>query len=750
MKTIFKIAKFELSTMFYSPIAWLVLVLFMIQCGMNYADAISGLHYAVKMNFRINNGITFDVFSHQSFGMFNEVLRNAYLFIPLLTMGLISKELYSGSIKLVLSSPVTAVQLVLGKYLTMLIYIGFMSLCLAAVVFFAGLSIANVDYSLILFGIMAFYVLSATYAAIGLLISSLTSYQVVAAVGTLALLGFLNYIGEIGQGVPYIEDLTYWLSLSGRTQEMVFGLLTTNDIIYFIVIIALFLSLSVLKIAFSRNMMSKPKKTMVYAMVFGIAFLLAYVGSIPDLISFYDTTDSKLNTLTKESIDVIDQIDGQVTMTSYVNIFDGNVFDATPENRKNDEEKFRKYRRYLPDLKMEYVYFYDEIPNSFVLTENQGVPLPELAESQADLNDVDFNLVLSPEEIKERIDLSGEENRFTRQLSYNGKTSFVRMFNDTQRYPEEEEMSSALKRLVTTPPKVVFLTGHGERQHDKASDEGFKKIMMELNNRSTMVNKGFDFVKVDLSKMNIPNTTSILVIADPKSPYGIEELAKIESYVKRGGNLLLMAEPQHRQVVRSIADMIEIRYIPGELHQNIEDQEPNFILASFLNTAADKHQTFADMVTNRNSVATISAMGVESMSDDFKVYPLLGVSSNDTEVKIDSLPAKPIDTPIALLLERETKQNKQRMVVLGDADFSDNQGIGYGDRKSANYEMMKVLFGYLTDGAFPVQVQRPKKKDLRFMIGKEQLKTHKYILVGLIPFVFVCFGSFVLIRRKLK
>lgn len=63
------------------------------------------------------------------------------------------------------------------------------------------------------------------YAAIGLFMSTLTSYQVVAAVGTLAVLAALNYIENVGQDIPFVRDITYWLSISGRADTFFKGMI---------------------------------------------------------------------------------------------------------------------------------------------------------------------------------------------------------------------------------------------------------------------------------------------------------------------------------------------------------------------------------------------------------------------------------------------------------------------------------------------------------------------------------------------
>ena len=154
-------------------------------------------------------------------GIFPGFLRNLYLYIPLLTMGLMSREYSSGSIKLLFSSPVTDSQIIFGKYLSVLIYNLVLILPLLVVGVFCGITITNADLGLLFTGILGIYLLICAYGAIGLFMSSITSYQVVAAMGTLAVLAALNYVGEVGQDYAFVRDITYWLSISGRADEFI-------------------------------------------------------------------------------------------------------------------------------------------------------------------------------------------------------------------------------------------------------------------------------------------------------------------------------------------------------------------------------------------------------------------------------------------------------------------------------------------------------------------------------------------------
>ena len=208
MKVIFKIAKSELSMLFYSPVAWLILVIFTFQASMAFSNLFSDLVVDQAIGNRLWD-VTEKVFSSYR-GLLSQVQQYLYLYIPLLTMGLMSKERNNGSIKLLFSSPITNTQIILGKYFAMMIY----ALVLIAILFvyaiFGMCTIKDMDVPYVLSGLFGLYLLTCAYAAIGLFMSNLTSYQVVAAMCTLGLLAVLNFIGGVGQDIPFLRDVTYW------------------------------------------------------------------------------------------------------------------------------------------------------------------------------------------------------------------------------------------------------------------------------------------------------------------------------------------------------------------------------------------------------------------------------------------------------------------------------------------------------------------------------------------------------------
>ncbi|MDY4043302.1 MAG: ABC transporter permease subunit, partial [Marinifilaceae bacterium] len=197
LKMIRNIARTELQMLFYSPIAWLILIVFTIQAGVLFSEQFSRMVSNQAMGYNIS-GSSLYIFAYPWGGVLTGIQGYLYYYIPLLTMSLVSRELSSGSIKLLYSSPVTNVQIIVGKFVSVMVY-GAIMMGVLLVLWFLGLcTIKHFDWPAVLTGILGLYLLVCAYGAIGLFMSSLTSYQIVAAIGTFAVLMVLNMVGGWG------------------------------------------------------------------------------------------------------------------------------------------------------------------------------------------------------------------------------------------------------------------------------------------------------------------------------------------------------------------------------------------------------------------------------------------------------------------------------------------------------------------------------------------------------------------------
>ena len=426
--------------------------------------------------------------------------------------------------------------------------------------------------------------------------SSLTSYQVVSAMGTLAILAALSLVRGMWQDIEFVRDITYWLSINGRADEFVNGLICSEDILYFLIVIALFLTLTILRLQVIRQKTSWTIAWGRYIGVFLIAIVLGYFSSRPRFMSFYDTTRTKQRTLTMNSQDIIKKMEGGLTITTYVNILDGYMYYGLPSSVKSDMNRFKMYRRFKPEIDMKYVYYYDTVTSRSLSLRYPGMTMREQMKRIAKTIDLDTNKIKTPEEIRTLIDLSSENNRFVRLLEReNGEKTFLRIYDDFMNpFPKESEISAAFKRLVMELPIVGFVKGHGERSCTREGDRDYKHFSQDKPFRYALINQGFDIAEVDLQH-EIPSNITILVIADVRSPFTPKEMNTLNTYIAQGGNLIIAGEPKRQALMNPLIEQLGVQFMPGCLVKPSENFSPDLIVSSVTKEAGELSYLLEDM-----------------------------------------------------------------------------------------------------------------------------------------------------------
>lgn len=762
MKTIYKIAKTELRNIFYSPIAWLILIIFTFQCGMAFSGIISNLVRNQTMGYG-NGNITLGMFGGWS-GIFPIVQSYLYLYMPLLTMGLMSREFGSGSIKLLYSSPVTNSQIILGKYLSMMIYGLALMGVLVVYSLIAILTVENVDIPVILSGLLGIYFIICAYSAIGLFMSSITSYQIVAAVGTLAILAALTYVKGIWQSVDFVRDITYWFSITGRADEFINGMITSEDFLYFLIVIALFISMTIIRLQSRRMVMSFASLLGRYAFVWLIAIALGYVSSRPIFMTYADVTHTKQNTLTPNSQGVLKRLDGGLTITSYTNILDKYFWVALPNRINEDFRTFKQYVRFKPEIKMKYVYYYDSISNPSLERGFPGLTDEERAKKIIEINDLNPKKILSPEQIRKQIDLKSEGNRFVRLIEReDGQKTFLRIFDDNAIFPYEAEISAALKRMVMKLPKVGFLSGQGERSADDDGEREYSIFTKMKTFRHSLINQGFDFTTVGLDN-DIPEDISILVIADMKNKLNAVEKSNFDKYINRGGNLMILGEPNRAEITNSITEQLGVKLLNGALVTNTKAFPADMII-SVPTEQAKEYSYMWDRMRSYNYVATTpSVAGLEYSSDKgFKVTPLFDTDTlkcwnelETTDFVEGEVKYNPQKGEIqkkhttAVALNRKVNGKEQNIIIFGDADCISNGEITRSRTGvfASNYFIIQGAFFKLSNEEVPFDIRRPSPPDRKLNLKENGAYWLKIMLMGILPGILLIVYILIWIRRR--
>ncbi len=743
----------ELSLLFYSPIAWILLIIFIIQCGITFTGLIEAREATQQLGNPLNN-LTILVFGGSE-GFFSTVQHKLYLYIPLLTMGLMSREISSGSIKLLLSSPVTNREIILGKFAAMLAY-GLLLVLVLLGILVAGLfSIDALDVKFVLGGILGLYLLMCAYSAIGLFMSSLTSYQVVAAISTLALFALLSFIGTVGQSTDFVRDITYWISIDGRADNFINGLVSSKDIIYFLLVIFLFLTLTIMRLNSGRETSSPMILGGRYGLLVASVLAIGYFSSLPQFTGYYDTTRFKERTLTENSKELLKQLDKPVKITTYVNVINGFAHLGSPKFRIFDLKQFDQYTRFLPDLEMNYISYYD---STYSARDFSGKTLPEQAHKYALAFGFDFDRVLAPEEIRKQINLVPEQNLFVRMVEYNGRRTPLRMFFDMLTYPQEAEISAALKRLMVDAPVVGVLTGNEERSILKKGDRDYKEVTNALSSRGSLINQGFKVETISLAdSAGLPQNLAALVVADPIEAYTAEQIEQLAAYLDTGGNLLLAAEPGKQSLLNPLAAKLGVRFEYGKLLHESKELDLDLVQAH----VSPKATAFTSGITSKDVVSLPGAVVLcYTPTGGFNATPVLVTDKqrawNKTEpfnLETDSVAFRPgvdkrLTAPVALALTRQIAGKEQKVMVLGDADFMSNGELGRYNLRTKNFEFTINTFKWFSNGEFPVDTSRPQAIDNKILVTQAQLSWLQLIFLALLPVSLGTFGALTLIRRK--
>lgn len=774
MKIIFKIAKNELRHVFYSPIAWFVMIVFGLQCAIYFSSPLYGVANWQEImlknspKFKGDNALTYTIFIFG--GVFYNVVSNLYLFIPVLTMGLISREVSNGSVKLLYSSPVSLWEIVLGKYLGIILYNVILVSILGIFMIAGVINIKHVDYGMLLSAALGLYLLICAYSAIGLFMSSLSTYQIVSALSTFIIIFALSHIGGIWQRYDLVRDLTYFLSLQNRIYKMLEGLIISRDLIYFILVAAMFVAFTFIKLQGGRDARPWYIKLGRYTIVISVVLLLGYFSSRPLLTAYFDTTATKRNTIPREMQQLIEDMgDSTLEVTLYTNLLGGGLERGMPETRNADYmvNMWEPYLRFKPGIVFKYEYYYDadSLGRDSVIYKD----LRQMAASKADAIDADLSMFKSPEQMHSIINLQPEGYRLVMQLKYRGRTEMLRTFDDPFFWPDLSNVSAAFKRLLKPAgiPKVFFVTGELERDIYKTGNREYAMHSAAKYSRGALVNTGYDADTLNLETQDIPAGSSALVLADPKMELSNIVQNKLRQYTARGGNLFIMGEPGKQYVLNPFLKQLGVQLLNGQLLEPTYDETPDKVLPYL--TASSSHlqkelSWIAKALVSGKDTLKVMTPGITDINyttdSTFTVQPLLTTVPGRVWLKrgdlvIDSTlpPFNPENGDVkatsfspVIQLTRQLNGKEQRIVVAGDADFASNMRLPV----LSNAGFLMPVYSWLCYNKFPVSMTHIPPRDTLLRVGEANAYVQRIVYMWVLPAIILLAGIILLVRRKNK
>ena len=468
------------------------------------------------------------------------------LTVPVLTMKIMAEERRSKTDQLILTAPVTVGRIVIGKFLALITILAIPT-AISAIYPLILLKFGSVPLGESYLAILAFFLYGMVSIAIGILVSSLTESQVIAAVLSFVLL-FVGYM---------MPSLCSLLSSSGNMLTNILGLydlytpfvmllngtLDVGSVVYYVSLTALVLFLTTQSIQKRRYSVSvKTLKAgaystgMIVAAVAVTVIVNLIVGQLPTTWTSLDLTSNKLYSLTDQTKEYLAGMTEDVTI--YVLV-----------NEENEDsmlgQTLDRYEAMSDHITVQYV---DPVKNprfhsqytSGSVSSNSLIVVSDKRSKVIDANDI-----------------------YVSSYDYYSYSSSV------TGYDGEGQITSALDYVLSDDIPMVYLTeGHGEHSLSTSFANSLDKENVEYSTINLM---DYDAV---------PESAAALVINGPSSDLSEDDKNKVIDYLDRGGKVILNVG--YREVetpnLEALLDYMDLRIAEGLV---VEEDQSNYYQSPF-------------------------------------------------------------------------------------------------------------------------------------------------------------------------
>ncbi len=535
--------KKELIQFFGSLIAYLILIVFAL------ISALFLWFYDGNMNI-LSSG-------YASLSPFFELAPWLYLFlIPAIAMRMFSEELRSGTMELLMTRPVSVLQLIVSKLLASF-FIVIITLVLSLVYFYSvyqlGYPVGVMDVAATIGSYLGLLFLALIFLSIGLFASSLSENQIVAFVLAVILSFFLF------SGFDLLSDLltsTSWssflisLGISSHYDSISRGLLDSRDLFYFLTVTLVFLFLTAVSLKWKRTILSVNSKRAVPYIILLIAMVL-----LTQLRFFrLDFTAEKRYTLSPASIRVLEKIDNNLLAEIYL---EGDMPPGLRKLRTAIEEKITDLQQYGKNsIYIRKIDPYKEVPAKdrkayFDNLMGHGV-IPTDLRIKTDQG-VTTKLVFPSVVLRYR------ERAIVLNLLKNDPAQSAEVNLNRSVEMLEFEFMNAIQILVREKPvQVAFLEGHQEADS------------LQTRDFSDALSGNFKLTRLNCDQLlTTPDSIRVLIVANPLSKFPEKDKLIIDQYLMKGGKLIWLVDPV-KVSLDSLSEGMTTIAVPIDL--NLSDQ----------------------------------------------------------------------------------------------------------------------------------------------------------------------------------
>jgi hypothetical protein len=312
----------------------------------------------------------------------------------------------------------------------------------------------------------------------------------------------------------------------------------------------------------------------------------------------------------------------------------------------------------------------------------------------------------------------------------------------------EERFSSAILRLSRGDERwIANLGGHGER-------DLLGKANYDLGDFGlTLSQKGYQVVGLDLaSSPTLPENTTLLVIASPERPLLEGETERLQAYLERGGNLLLLSDPERLPAASLAKRLTGIGHLPGTI------VDANVKQLGIDNPAVALVSSYPDHPVTRgfkllSLFPEAAALSPPSGDGTWQIIPLLQTQTrswNETGPLSGEIVRDPavgeVAGPLTIgyVLWRKLEQGEQRLAVIGDGDFLANSYLA----NAGNLDLGLALVRWLSGDDQMIGIPTTKADDRELHLSKPAIALIGLGSLILAPLVLLSIGLLLAWRRS--
>ncbi|MDB4924968.1 gliding motility-associated ABC transporter substrate-binding protein GldG [Mucilaginibacter sp.] len=451
-----------------------------------------------------------------------------YLFmflIPAITMRSLAEERKEGTFELLLTRPLTDLQIVLGKYFAAVLLVLFAlvpTLTYYYSVYVLGTPQGNIDTGAVIGSYIGLFLLGAAFAAIGLFASSITKNQIIAF--TIAVfLCFFFYSGfdSLSSLLSLQNTNVQSLGINEHYQSVSRGVLDTRDLAYFIVLIAIFIWLTLFVLLKQHQKALNKNITLG-----GVGIVLCVTIFTSLAFTRIDFTAEKRYTISPISRQVLDSLSKPVKVTVYLQ---GDLTGGMKRLKRATNDMLSDLQAYSHrKLQFEFV-----DPLKGLSTEQQNQAIQDL-QSRG----------IEPTSLSVKTDdgLSQKTIFPAAMVSANGKDIPVKLLyaQNQMRLTADEQLNNSIQNLEYAFTSAIKKVTRGGKPQIGFTAGHYELTDLQLNDAMKSLSDGFEVGRVDLKNIPFDSLLKIklIVIAKPEKPFTELEKFKLDQYLMRGGRVL--------------------------------------------------------------------------------------------------------------------------------------------------------------------------------------------------------------------